>query len=51
MEIVAEQGLHLFPFQFGMHGFSRWCDRRCQWARGVMINLCLLAQKRDPGSR
>ncbi|MEO1420441.1 MAG: class I SAM-dependent methyltransferase, partial [Pseudomonadota bacterium] len=29
-EIIREQGLHLFPFQFRMHGLSSWCDRHLQ---------------------
>jgi 2-polyprenyl-6-hydroxyphenyl methylase/3-demethylubiquinone-9 3-methyltransferase len=45
LEIVREQGLHLFPFQFRLHGLSRWCDRRLQALRGGMINLCFLAEK------
>ena len=38
-------GLHLFPFQFRMHGLSRWIDAHGQWARGAMINICLLGQR------
>ena len=45
LEVVAERGLHLFPFQLGLHGLSRWCDRRLQPVRGAMINLCVLARK------
>jgi 2-polyprenyl-3-methyl-5-hydroxy-6-metoxy-1,4-benzoquinol methylase len=45
MEIVREHGLHLIPFQLRLHGFSRWLDRHCQWLRGCMINICLLARK------
>lgn len=45
LDIVREQGLHLFPFQFRMHGLSRWCDQRLQMLRGGMINLCILAEK------
>lgn len=45
-DIVAERGLHLFPFQMGMHRLSRWCDDHLQAARGLMINICLLARKR-----
>ena len=43
--IVAERGLHLFPFQFGMHPLSRWCDGNLQAARPLMINICVLARK------
>jgi len=28
IEILREQGLHLFPFQLGLHALSRWCDAR-----------------------
>jgi 2-polyprenyl-3-methyl-5-hydroxy-6-metoxy-1,4-benzoquinol methylase len=46
-EILQERGLHLFPFQFGLHGLSTWCDEHLQPARGMMINICLLARKRS----
>jgi 2-polyprenyl-6-hydroxyphenyl methylase / 3-demethylubiquinone-9 3-methyltransferase len=45
-DVIAERGLHLFPFQFGGHGLSTWCDRHLQAVRGLMINVCLLARKR-----
>ena len=45
IEIVREQGLHLFPFQFGLQGLSTWCDRHLQALRGGMINLCVLGRK------
>lgn len=45
LRIVQERGLHLFPFQLGLHGLSTWCDRHLQALRGVMINICVLAQK------
>jgi 2-polyprenyl-3-methyl-5-hydroxy-6-metoxy-1,4-benzoquinol methylase len=45
LEVLQERGLHLFPFQVGMHGLSHWCDRRLQAFRGGMINICLLARK------
>jgi len=45
LEIVREQGLHLFPFQLRLDRLSRWCDRRLQRLRGAMINLCLLARR------
>jgi 2-polyprenyl-6-hydroxyphenyl methylase/3-demethylubiquinone-9 3-methyltransferase len=44
--VVREQGLHLYPFQLGVHGLSRLLDRRAQALRGLMINMCFLAQKR-----
>jgi len=47
-EIIAERGLHLFPFQFGLHSFSAWCDRNLQVARPLMINMCVLARKQRP---
>lgn len=46
-ELVAERGLHLFPFQLPLHGISTWCDLHLQRLRSVMINLCLLARRRD----
>lgn len=46
IEIVQERGLHLFPFQFGLHSLSAWCDRNLQIARGIMINICILGRKR-----
>jgi 2-polyprenyl-6-hydroxyphenyl methylase/3-demethylubiquinone-9 3-methyltransferase len=48
MVVEREEGLHLFPFQFGLHGLSRLLDRRCQWARHLMINICLRAVKGAP---
>lgn len=45
MTIVREDGLHLFPFQLGIHGLSRWCDKHLQSLRGLMINICVLGQK------
>ena len=45
LQIAREQGVHLYPFQFKLHPLSRWLDRHAQWARGLMINLCLLGQK------
>ena len=47
--VVREKGLHLFPFQLGMHGLSRLLDRRAQPLKGLMINMCFLAQKRVDG--
>jgi 2-polyprenyl-6-hydroxyphenyl methylase/3-demethylubiquinone-9 3-methyltransferase len=46
VEVVQEVGLHLFPFQFGAHRFSRWCDANLQGLRTLMINLCILGRKR-----
>jgi SAM-dependent methyltransferase len=45
-DVIAERGLHLFPFQFGGHALSTWCDRHLQPVRGLMINVCVLARKR-----
>ncbi len=47
VSVVREKGLHLFPFQFGMHRLSRWCDEHLQVLRQAMINLCILGQKRS----
>lgn len=44
--ILREQGLHLFPFQIGLHSLARWCDAHLQVLRSVMINLGVLGQKR-----
>jgi len=46
-EVIAERGLHLFPFQFGLHRLSAWCDRNLQVARPLMINVCALARKQQ----
>lgn len=43
--IVAERGLHLFPFQLPLHTLSTWCDQRLQVMRPFMINICVLARK------
>jgi 2-polyprenyl-6-hydroxyphenyl methylase/3-demethylubiquinone-9 3-methyltransferase len=45
VRVEREQGLHLFPFQLGLHGLSRWCDAHLQGLRWGMINLCVLARK------
>jgi SAM-dependent methyltransferase len=45
-DVIAERGLHLFPFQLGGHALSTWCDRHLQVARPLMINVCVLARKR-----
>jgi SAM-dependent methyltransferase len=47
--IRRERGLHLFPFQLGLHRLSRFADARLQVARGVMINICVLAEKPRSG--
>lgn len=47
MQILEEYGLHLFPFQLPLHGLSRWVDHHLQWARALMINICLFARKGD----
>lgn len=44
--VVRRRGLHLLPFQLPFHRLSRWCDQHLQAARGLMINLCVLARKR-----
>ncbi len=46
--VIREKGLHLFPFQLGMHGFSTWCDHHLQVARRLMINICILGRKASP---
>ena len=43
--VLQERGLHLFPFQFGFHNLSSYCDTYWQFLRHFMINLCILAQK------
>lgn len=43
--VVQEFGLHLFPFQFGMHNLSTLCDANLQFLRYFMINICMLLQK------
>jgi 2-polyprenyl-6-hydroxyphenyl methylase/3-demethylubiquinone-9 3-methyltransferase len=45
--VVREKGLHLFPFQLKLPGLSRWCDDHLQAFRFLMINLCVLARKRQ----
>jgi hypothetical protein len=50
LDIVEGKGLHLFPFQLGLHGLSEWADRNCQFARAAMINICLLGQKKENGT-
>jgi 2-polyprenyl-6-hydroxyphenyl methylase/3-demethylubiquinone-9 3-methyltransferase len=45
MEVLAQKGLHLFPFQLGLHGLSHRLDERLQALKSLMINLCVLARK------
>ncbi len=45
IQVVQEYGLHLFPFQLGLHRLSTRCDHRCQRLRGLMINICVLGRK------
>ncbi|MDQ2843060.1 MAG: class I SAM-dependent methyltransferase [Acidobacteriota bacterium] len=45
VNVVREKGLHLFPFQFPLHGLSHWCDEHLQSLKECMINLCVLGQK------
>lgn len=45
VEVIREEGLHLFPFQLRFHGLSRWCDKRLQVLRSGMINICVLGRK------
>jgi 2-polyprenyl-3-methyl-5-hydroxy-6-metoxy-1,4-benzoquinol methylase len=47
VEVIREHGLHLFPFQIGLHRLSTWCDRQLQSCRSVMINICILGQKKQ----
>lgn len=47
LAVLQERGLHLFPFQAKLFRVSRWCDKNLQIFRGLMINLCVLARKRD----
>jgi SAM-dependent methyltransferase len=49
-DVIAERGLHLFPFQFGLHQLSAWSDRHLQIARPLMINVCVLAKKQPLGA-
>lgn len=46
IDVLQRRGLHLYPFQFGLHSLSAWCDRNLQIARGIMINICILGRKR-----
>lgn len=43
--VMREKGLHLYPFQFGFHPLSRWCDEHLQPLRNLMINICVLGRK------
>lgn len=44
----AEYGLHLWPFQMGLHRLSGAADAHLQALRGLMINICILATKDLP---
>lgn len=44
VRVLQEAGLHLVPFQAGVHRLSRRLDD-LQWARDVMINICVLGRK------
>ncbi len=46
LSIVRQEGLHLWPFHSRMYGALRWCDSHMQALKGVMINMCVLAQKK-----
>jgi 2-polyprenyl-3-methyl-5-hydroxy-6-metoxy-1,4-benzoquinol methylase len=46
-DIVRERGVHLIPFQLRLEPVSRWCDDHLQCLRGAMINICVLARKRN----
>ena len=50
MTIVRERGLHLYPFQLGLHRLSTWCDENLQFVRAIMINICILARKGGPAA-
>jgi 2-polyprenyl-3-methyl-5-hydroxy-6-metoxy-1,4-benzoquinol methylase len=43
--VEREYGLHLWPFQLGLHELSRVADHHLQSCRAGMINICLLARK------
>jgi 2-polyprenyl-3-methyl-5-hydroxy-6-metoxy-1,4-benzoquinol methylase len=45
MTIIEKRGLHLWPFQLGLHRLSTWSDRYLQGLRFLMINICVLGQK------
>ncbi|WP_438042788.1 class I SAM-dependent methyltransferase [Sorangium sp. So ce128] len=47
VKIIRRKGLHLFPFQFGLHELSRYFDEHLQVVSRLMINLCILGRK-DP---
>jgi 2-polyprenyl-3-methyl-5-hydroxy-6-metoxy-1,4-benzoquinol methylase len=47
IEVVRENGLHLWPFQFPLHRMSTWCDNRMQFSRALMINICMLGKKTE----
>lgn len=43
--VVEEFGLHILPFQLPLRGVLRWADDHLQCLRGVMINICIHAEK------
>ena len=45
VRVIRQYGLHLFPFQLGLHVMARWCDRHLQAAKPLMINICVLGRK------
>jgi 2-polyprenyl-6-hydroxyphenyl methylase/3-demethylubiquinone-9 3-methyltransferase len=45
VRVEREKGLHLLPFQLGLHPLSRWCEEHLQGLRGLMINICVLGRK------
>jgi 2-polyprenyl-3-methyl-5-hydroxy-6-metoxy-1,4-benzoquinol methylase len=47
VEVIRDVGLHLFPFQIGLHRVSTWCDRHLQSCRFAMINICILGRKKS----
>lgn len=49
--VERELGVHLYPFQLGAPGLSRWCDAHLQGLRAAMINICVLARKETEGGR
>ncbi|MFH0964139.1 MAG: methyltransferase domain-containing protein [Planctomycetota bacterium] len=51
IDVLREAGIHLIPFQLRLEGLSRWLDSRAQWARPLMINLCILGRKGSPRCR
>ena len=46
-KVLRVEGLHLYPFQFKVHGLSRWFDRNLQVLSPLMINICMLARREE----